>query len=174
MSKDETEFLVRRARKKDTDAFSELIQMYSADMYKVAYAILLNNEDSADAIQDAIFACWQTIDSLKNVRYFKTWMTRILINKCYDILSLRKREVVSEDREESSVENSYNVEFEEALQSIDEKYRAVIVLYYSEGYGIREIASLLDLPANTVSTRLRRGREKLKEYYILGGIYYEE
>ena len=63
------------------------MQLHMKDMYRTAVSILMNDEDAADAIQDAILACWEKIDGLKEPRYFRTWMTRILINKCYDITS---------------------------------------------------------------------------------------
>ncbi len=162
----ETEFLVQRARKRDPAAFSELIQTYTGDMYRVAFAILMNNEDASDAMQDAILACWEKIEKLKDRNYFKTWLIRILINKCYDIRRQKKRESTLEDIKEQPVEDVYNVEFEEALRFLDEKYRIIILLYYSEGYSTEEIAGLLKMSKNTVSTRLRRGREKLKNYYV--------
>ena len=58
-----------------------------------------------------------------------------------------------------------NYEFQELMNSLDEKYRIVMVLYYSEGYQTGEIAELLEIPRSTVQTRLQRGREKLEAYY---------
>ena len=55
--------------------------------------------------------------------------------------------------------------FQELMKSLDEKYRIVMVLYYSEGYQTGEIAELLEIPRSTVQTRLQRGREKLEAYY---------
>lgn len=163
----ETEFIVHKAKNKDPDAFSELIQIYKKDMYQVAYSILMNNEDVADAVQDTILSCWEKINKLRQDQYFKAWMLRILINKCNDICRQKKREMPSEILEEQVLEDAVNIEWEEALQLLDEKYRVVVVLYYKEEYSIKEIAKLLHLPGNTVSTRLRRAREKLKNYYEL-------
>ena len=80
-----TEHLVEKARQKDPDAFTELMQLHLKDMYRTALAILRNDEDAADAIQDTILACWEKLGALKKTQYFKTWMTRILINHCYKI-----------------------------------------------------------------------------------------
>ena len=91
MQSKETENLVKRAKRKEPDAFTELMQLYMKDMYKVALAILMNDEDAADAIQDAILACWEKIDTLKQVQFFKTWMTRILIHKCYQLRKTAQR-----------------------------------------------------------------------------------
>ena len=75
------EQLIRDAQKKNPDAFEQLIQGQMQMMYKIAKSILNSDEDAADAIQDTILACWEKLDSLKQERYFKTWLTRILVNK---------------------------------------------------------------------------------------------
>lgn len=59
MQSKETRNLVEKARKKEPDAFTELMQLYMKDMYRVALAILMNDEDAADAIQDTILVCWE-------------------------------------------------------------------------------------------------------------------
>ena len=76
------EFLIRKAKKGDKDAFCRLMDEQVQSMYKVACAYLKNDEDVADAIQDTILSCYENLKSLKQNRYFKTWMIRILINKC--------------------------------------------------------------------------------------------
>ena len=157
--------LIRKARSKDPDAFSSLIYFYMKDLYRVAISILMNDEDAADAIQDTILGCWEKLHTLKQEKYFKTWLTRILINHCYDMRKKQQRMTTMEDYEEPVAEDQYNVELKEALRQLDEKYRIVMVLYYSEGYQTGEIAELLEIPRSTVQTRLQRGREKLEAYY---------
>lgn len=157
--------LIRKARSKDPDAFSSLIYFYMKDLYRVAISILMNDEDAADAIQDTILGCWEKLHTLKQEKYFKTWLTRILINHCYDMRKKQQRMTTMEDYEEPVAEDQYNVELKEALRQLDEKYRIVMVLYYSEGYQTGEIAELLEIPRSTVQTRIQRGREKLEAYY---------
>ena len=93
------------------------------EMYKVGLAILMNDEDVADAVSETILNCFEKLDTLREDKYFKTWMTRILINNCYKILEVRKRQTGLEEWEEPSVTDEYNVELKDALSSIDEKYR---------------------------------------------------
>ncbi|MDO4261992.1 MAG: sigma-70 family RNA polymerase sigma factor [Eubacteriales bacterium] len=159
------EKLIEQAKGRDPDAFAELMQRQMKSMYRVALAILMNDEDTADAIQDAILACWEKMHTLRKPEYFRTWLTRILINKCYDI---RKRRGAVRDPEpypEPSACDEYNLELKEALGSLDEKYRVAITLFYGGGYRTDEIARLLKIPRSTVQTRLQRGRAKLAEYY---------
>lgn len=63
------------------------------------------------------------------------------------------------------VYDEYNLELKEALSLLDEKYRIIMTLFYSEGYRIKEIAKILKTPQSTVQTRLQRGRKKIAEYY---------
>ena len=161
----ETKFLVKKAQRHDKDAFTELMQLYMKDMYRTAIAILMNEEDAADALQDTILTCWEKLYSLKKPEYFKTWMTRILINHCYDIIRSNKVCESIEFYEEPSYCDEYNIELKEAYASVDERYRLPMELYYSQGFKIREIAEILSLPQNTIKTRLSRGRRQLEEYY---------
>ena len=107
--------LIRKARSKDPDAFSSLIYFYMKDLYRVAISILMNDEDAADAIQDTILGCWEKLHTLKQEKYFKTWLTRILINHCYDMRKKKQRMTTMEDYEEPVAEDQYNVELKEAL-----------------------------------------------------------
>lgn len=172
MQSKETENLVKKAKQKDPDAFTELMQLYLKDMYKTALSILMNDEDAADAIGDTILACWEKINTLKAPQYFKTWMTRILINNCYKIRKNAGNTGTLEEYEEPAVYDEYNLELKEALSSLDEKYRIIMILFYSEGYRVNEIAEILKIPKSTVLTRLHRGRKKLaQDYYgILKGV----
>ena len=160
-----TEYLIKKAKRREPDAFAQLMQLSMKDMYRVALAILMNDEDAADAVQDAILACWEKIHTLKQPQYFRTWLTRILIRKCYDIRRERERTVDLEAYEEPVYEDRDNLELKEALAALPEKYRIVMVLYYGQGYYSREIAQLLRIPVSTVQTRLQRGREKLAAYF---------
>ena len=165
MRNSETKFLVKKAQRHDKDAFTELMQLYMKDMYRTAIAILMKEEDAADALQDTILTCWEKLYTLRKAEYFKTWMTRILINHCYDII---RNNPICENIElytELSKCDEYNLELKEAYASIEEHYRLPMELYYSQGFKIKEIAEMLSLPQNTVKTRLSRGRKQLEAYY---------
>ena len=105
MQKNEMMNLIRKAKDRDPDAFTTLMQQQTKDMYRVAIAILMNDEDAADAIQETILDCWERIGTLRENRYFKTWLTRILINNCYDIRRKRENLAPMEGYEPSAVED---------------------------------------------------------------------
>lgn len=165
MQEKETVNLMKKAKKRDPDAFTKLMQLHMKDMYRVAVAILMNDEDAADAIQETILTCWEKFYMLREVRLYKTWMTRVLINKCYDIRKQYENMTDLEELEVPATSDDYNLELKEALATLDEKYRIVMILFYSQGYKIKEIAEILHLPQSTVQTRLARGRERLARYY---------
>lgn len=155
--------LVKKAQNRDADAFIALMQSQMQNMYKTARAILSNDEDVADAVSETILVCWEKLEQLKEPAYFRTWMTRILINKCRDHLRSRENLSFTGELPETPAQDTGfdNVEWNEALQSLDDRYRLVLMLYYVEGYKTAEISQILEIPESTVRTRLSRGREKL-------------
>lgn len=156
--------LVKRALQSDTEAFLELMEQNSGAMYKVAWAILKNNEDVADAVQDTILTCYEKLHTLRQPEYFKSWMTRILINHCYQIQNRYKTWNLDVQMPEIPVyDNSLaELEFKDMLKELEEKYRIVLVLYYVEELKISEIAEILEMNENTVKTRLARAKEMVK------------
>ncbi|MDE6742459.1 MAG: sigma-70 family RNA polymerase sigma factor [Lachnospiraceae bacterium] len=160
------EILIQKAKMGNPDAFTELMNSQMQNMYRTAKAILMNDEDAADAIQDTLLICWKKINELKVDRYFKTWMTKILINNCYGIIRRNRRITYTDELPEKVIEdNASNIEWRETLSAIDEKYRVVLILFYSEGFRTKEIAKILGITDSAVRTRLSRGREQLREYY---------
>lgn len=160
--------LIEKAVQGDVEAFLELMDKNSLAMYKVARAILNNDDDVADAIQNTIIKCFEKIHTLKKHAYFKTWLIRILINECNGILQHYKREHLPGEIPETAGQDPSFAEFEfkEMLNLIDEKYRLVLIFYYLEGFRIPEIARLLEMNQNTVKTRLARAREQLRTAYL--------
>ncbi len=160
------EKLIKEAKAGNPDAFTRLMKSQMQNMYKTAGAILINDEDIADAVSETILACWENIKSLKEDRFFKTWMTRILVNKCNDIIRKKQYYLDYDMPEEPYNDTGFeNAEWKEALSTISEKYRLVMVLYYIEGFSTGDISGILDIPEGTVRSRLARGREQLAGVY---------
>lgn len=162
-----TELLIRKAKKGDSDAFCRLMDLQMQSMYKVARAYLKNDEDVADAIQDTILSCFEKLTTLEHNRYFKTWLTRILINKCKDILQAKSRVMYTDALPETPIydEDFEMAEWNNVLAPLDEKYRTILLLYYMEGFNTREISEILNLNESTVKSRLQRGRKKVSQEY---------
>ena len=152
------------------EQFSAKILAMERSLYHVAKSLLKNDEDCADAIQSAILKAYGKLHTLKDEKYFKTWLTRIVINESYAILRANKRLVSYEEymSDEQAAEEEYSPVFEE-ITKMKEKYRIPFVLHYVEGYTTAEIAKMLSLSEGAVKTQLFRARNQLKAQ--LKGVY---
>lgn len=146
----------------DKDFFVEEIEAHSGMMYRVAYSILHNDDACKDALQDAALKAWEKRHSLREDRYFRTWITRILINVCYNTQRKCRRIVSIEEIAEPSVPPP-DPELALALQALPEKLRLPLVLCYSEGMSYQEAADVLHLPVATVRGRIHRAKGELRK-----------
>ena len=146
----------------DKDFFVKEIEAHSGMLYRVAYTILRNDDACKDALQDTALKAWEKRGTLKELRYFRTWITRILINTCYDTQRKRRRMVSIEDVPEPQVA-APDISLAMALQSLPEKLRLPLVLCYAEGLTYAEIAQTLRLPMATVRGRIHRAKGELRK-----------
>ena len=148
----------------DKEEFTRAVLEYESTLYRVAKSMLGSEADCADAAQNALLRAWEKQHTLRDTAYFKTWLTRILINECRAILRQRARYAPLEaEIAEGEIAPEGGGELYEAVMGLDEKYRLPVVLHYIEGFKTAEIAAMLRLPEGTVKTRLRRAREILRE-----------
>lgn len=151
------------------EAFERLINSVKTKLYKTGMAILKNDDDTCDAIQETLLSAYKNIGSLQNEEYFATWITRILINKCYDIIRKNKKiTTINKELEVSENASYYDVYSEESsvertLNMIDSDLKVVAVLYYYDDFSVKEIAEIINIPEGTVKSRLSRAREKMYE-----------
>lgn len=159
------EKMVRKAKKGDSAAFIELIKRCEQSMYKTAWVYLKNDQDVADAIQETILTCFEKIHTLREPKYFKTWMIRILINNCNKILKKQTGFYELENLEQGSYDNEIETfEWQEILLGLEESSRIIVQLFYYEELSIKEIADILKMNKNTVTTKLSRARKKLRDF----------
>ena len=144
--------IIAQVKKGDEEAFAELIEEYKLQIYKTAKAILRDEDDVCDAIQDTALSIYKNINNLKNEKHFKTWVIRITINKCYDI--------IEKHRLNNAIEK---IDLERSLDLLEDELRIVTVLYYYNDLSISEISKILNIPKGTVKSRVFRAREKLYE-----------
>ena len=145
-------------------AFLDAVQQHQAMLFRVAYTILHNHEDCADALQDALEKAWRKKDSIRNPEAFRSWMVRIIINCSRDTLRRRKLTFTSLD-ENIPVPEVEDYQLADTLKRLDEGLRLPIVLHYMENLSVAEIAQTMRLPQGTIRNRLHRGREKLAKLY---------
>ena len=159
------QILVKKAQKGDPEAFVSLIEQNKNSLYRVAKGFFQNEADIADAISDTVLSAYEHITELKKAEFFKTWLIRILINSCNQMLRERKKcEVVERLPEMRYLENDFSdIEFREMLSSFPEDCQTIMLLYYGEQFTTREIANILGMKENTVKSKLRRTRGALRD-----------
>ncbi len=159
--------LVRAAAGGDREAFAALVDEYRQTMYATAMAVAKNEDDALDAIQDTILILWEKLDRLRDPGAFRTWMTRVLVNRCCEQLRDRRRTVPQEFVEETGESPDLDVSLDvgRALERLGKDDRLVLQLFYFEDMPVREIASALGLSPQAVRMRLSRGRKRFKEQY---------
>jgi len=151
-----------RGERVTSERFAQEIVGMTGTLYRVSYSILREPRDREDAVQAALEKAWRKRTSLRDERYLRTWLTRILIHACYDILRRRKREIPGEIPERAAPPDA-DRELHDALLKLPEELRTPIALHYMEGYGVKEIASALRLKQGTIKSRMRRARLMLKQ-----------
>lgn len=139
-------------------------------MYKIAWKYLENHDDILDAIQETAYKALRNSNKLRNQDFATTWIIRILINNCLQMLKEKKR-IIKVEINVSLLGESYDLEskleLDETLLKMNKKYRDVIILKYIEGYKIKEIATIYNKSENTIKTWLRRGLESGRNEVLL-------
>lgn len=149
----------------DKDAFTEAVLAAEGTLYRIAKSILREEADCADAVQEAILKAYISLGRLRETRYFKTWLCRILIRECYKCCRKREKLVPLAEIGELAVavqEEDASALYE-SIMALDKRLRPVVVMHYIEGFSTQEIAAALGIPQGTVKSRLSRARKQLKE-----------
>ena len=142
--------------------FSRQVETLGPTLFRVAFAILRNRTDCEDAAQNAVLKAYRNLGSLKQRRYFKTWLISILKNECFDMLK-RRRPTVDVAEQALSYEMAVpDLDLNRAFDQLTPEERLTITLYYYEGYDTREIAKLTEVSEGTVRSRLSRARASLR------------
>ena len=145
----------------DDQVWVERMREAETSLYHVACAILSSEADRRDAMQETALRAWEHRRSLRNEAYFKTWVTRIAVNVCRDVLRKNRRIVPVETLPESPAPES-PTELYATIESLPERLRLPLVLYYLEGYSVEETARALGVPSGTVKFRLHEARKALR------------
>lgn len=142
---------------------ARLLDTYGNSVLRCAYSYLHNMSDAEDVLQDALVQFLRAAPQLENAAHEKAWLLRVAVNLCKNRLKYNVRHQTDELSQELAIENREDLSFVwEAVKSLPQNYRAVIHLFYYEGYSTGQIASILQKNESTVRTDLRRGRMKLR------------
>ena len=154
--------LRKEANVLDRESFEKEAVACAGMLYRVAYTILRSDADCQDAVQEALLSAWAKRDRLREERLLRTWLVRILINACHDILRKRKRTLPMETLPETPTDFP-DPALADALGRLPEKLRLPLMLRYSENLTYKEIARALRVPVTTVQSRLRQGKARLRK-----------
>ncbi|WP_282070939.1 RNA polymerase sigma factor [Polaribacter atrinae] len=170
MSK-ELNLLILKSKKGNQRAQIKLYDQFCEAMFFISCRYLKNEEEAKDAMQDAFLKAFLNLESYTIERSFGSWLKKIVINTCIDILKKKKIETVSLDHYPLEVldDNDWNfdvkIDEKEIVDAIDRlkiKYQLVVKLYLLEGYDHSEISDILKIPIKTSRTQLRRGKLELR------------
>lgn len=142
--------------------FVQCVRNCERRLYRIAYTMLRNNADCEDAVQEALLKAWNKLNSLREERYFETWLIRILINECRNIWRRRRDRETELTDQIAAPDDGENLLYP-ALMGMKSTYRTAMELHYIEGYKLKEIAHMLSVPETTVKWRLSKGRSELKK-----------
>ena len=160
--------LIINARDGDNEEFDALVYKIKDDLFRIAKSRLLDENDASDAVQETIITMYRLLPELKKTSSFKTWIVKILINKCNDIYNNRHvNESISLDDEFNvnkvyTIDKNINEEYE-IFKVLDEEERTLITLFFIEGYKSKEIAKMFNMNMNTVKTKILRAKNKMRK-----------
>jgi RNA polymerase sigma-70 factor, ECF subfamily len=175
---------VEQALAGNLEAFNQLVLEYQRLAFSVAYRMLQDEDAASDAVQDSFVKAYRALKTFRGGS-FKSWLLRIVVNTCYDVLRARKR-YGTDSIDNESVEQEYAphlVDSAESPQSYAERMelseyiehgigllspdqRLVVTLCDIHGYAYEEIVEITGVPMGTVKSRISRARSQLRDYLL--------
>ncbi|MGN8800882.1 sigma-70 family RNA polymerase sigma factor [Candidatus Merdisoma sp. HCP28S3_D10] len=151
----------------------QILDNYEA-MYRLAYSYVRNEEDALDIVQESVYKAIKNAGKVQQEAYIRTWLWRIVMNTAVDLIRSRKNETGLEEAGETGKEDTYQ-DFDtlEALNILEPREKAVIVLRFFEDQKLEDIARMLQENTNTVKTILYRSLKKLRVELTEGELLYE-
>ena len=175
----------------DAEAFNELVNRHHSKIYGLAYRMLGNPDDAADATQETFLEAYKSVKTFQFQSQFGTWLYRIGINTCQQYIrksQSNERKLTAYTREAEihgsasdndspermAIQTEQNEIVQDAISQLPPKQREVVTLYYMQHLKYREIAEILQCSEGTVASRLNQAlknlKRKLSKYYLQGGV----
>lgn len=162
--------LLLRLKNNENEAFEEIIKKYGGTLFLIAKAKIKNDALADDAVRETFISLYENVHRIKDGSKLKSWLTKVLINKCNDLM--RKNKIYSflcDYNEIDTYVDSKN-EYEKLITQIDiyrtinklnNEDRVVLLMYYSKSYTIREMSKILIMKENTIKTKISRIKKKI-------------
>ncbi|MTI66725.1 MAG: sigma-70 family RNA polymerase sigma factor [Firmicutes bacterium] len=178
--------LIKKCKKGDIDAFEKLIENHEKRAYNIALKMLKDPNDAMDVSQEAFIKVFKSIKKFNHKSSFSTWLYRIVVNTCIDFIKKNKKNysldqsIQTEEGEikreitdlsitdpKEILDKKLTREFvQSAINKLDEIHKTVIILRDIQEFSYKEISEILDCSLGTVKSRIKRGRDNLKEIII--------
>jgi len=171
--------IIEKCKQNNRKAQMQLYNQYCRGMYIVAKRFVKDDMDAEDVLQEAFIKAFSKLHQFKNEVTFGAWLKRIVINKSIDFLKSKKQrlvdleeghlKVVDTDNDDKwLIEDTITIdEVKDAINTLPDKYKYVVMLYLIEGYDHQEISEILNISEVTSRTQLFRGKQKLQELLTL-------
>lgn len=168
------------------ELLTDLMERHGDMVLRIAYTYSKDRARAEDLAQEVFIRCYHSLDSFEERSTYQTWLYRIAVNHCKDyVKSWAFRNLIPSSVLPERTEQEGSSVMTEVIQNEDKKalfdqvlkmsvkYREVVILYYYEDLSVDEVASVIGCKSNTVKSRLRRARNRLKQL-VEGGMVVEE
>jgi RNA polymerase sigma-W factor len=183
--KSEDRVLIERCLKGEERAFGELLDKYKASVYSICCRMVRNRTDAEDLAQEVFIRTFSVLDRYDPSYPFSSWLFRITSNLCIDFLRKEKGGMVSLDQpiegsdgemqrqlpakvvkpDRAMETREMMATLEDAISTLPEHYRIIVILRHQEQMSYEEIADDLGIPLGTVKARIHRARNMIKEFF---------
>ena len=162
--------LVSSAKNGSAEAFGELYEIYSKDMFRFAYYYLGSYSLAEDCVSECVCIAFQKICELRKASAFKSWLFKILHNCCNKAL---REKILSDgnveyssliDLSDEDEDISEKLSLNQALSRLSPEEREIVILHYCQGYTSKEIGEILDMKDATVRSKIMRSGEKMRKF----------
>lgn len=155
--------LVKRAKKQDAKAFSELYENVYIDLYRFALYMMRHPQDAEDAVSEAVVLAYEHMHKLKKDEAFRSWIFQILANICKKKLKENSRnlQLIQEEEPAEEIDHGMAQDVRNAFFILSEEEQLIIALSVFGGYNSKEIEKKLHINANTVRSKRSRALEKM-------------
>lgn len=151
----------------DKDKFCEYIRQHENSMYSLAFSVVRNDADAGEVLSESIYRAYKNLSTLKKEASFKPWILRIVHNTAVEMIRKNAKIVPMENvidvAEDSKNDLTTKIALRDAVESLQQPYRTVIVLFYYEDFPVSKIAQITNTNIATVRKQLSRARKMLKE-----------
>jgi RNA polymerase sigma factor (sigma-70 family) len=163
--------IIDQCKRGDRKACCRLYEQYAKSMFNICFRMLNNRDDAEDALQEAFVQVFRNIGKYRGEATIGSWIKRIVVNHCINII--RKRKVYWESADELDIPDMQEVDEQEfagtvarvkdAVNRLPDGYRVVLSMYIFEDYSHREIAQMLNITESTAKTQYMRAKEKVRQ-----------